>query len=266
MPASGQPADFVLSMDELNDRALRTRIASIVLGQVKVGQADGKAAEFAAASVGESHRDGQGPLIRIERARGQANALMAIRSAVRLHVIGSLGDYSLSLCSRCDVRIDGDGGHGVAECLEGAVVRVRGNVGHAVGVGMRGGATIAVYGNAGDRVGAAMLAGELFVRGDVGQDAGVGMRGGTLVVGGNAGPRLGEHRGNGIIYLKGRAESLAEGMVEVPLKKKDELRLGMLLINASIRAEAKDFRRVIPETMWRQEQSKSTGVMRPSWR
>ena len=145
MPASGQPADFVLSMDELNDRALRTRIASIVLGHVKVGQADGKAAEVAAASVGESHRDGQGPLIRIEGARGQANALMAIRSAVRLHVIGSLGDYSLSLCSRCDVRIDGDGGHGVAECLERAVVRVRGNVGHAVGVGMRGGATIAVY-------------------------------------------------------------------------------------------------------------------------
>ncbi len=53
MPSGGQPADFVLSMDELNDRALRTRIASIVLGHVKVGHADGRAADVA--GIEEDH-------------------------------------------------------------------------------------------------------------------------------------------------------------------------------------------------------------------
>lgn len=111
-----------------------------------------------------------------------------------------------------------------------------------------------------------MLAGELFVRGDVGDDAGVAMQGGTLVVAGNAGERLGDHRGLGTIYLRGTAASLADLMVEVPLKKRDELRLGMLLINASIRGAAKEFRRVIPERVWRFEQSRETGEVRPNWR
>lgn len=92
------------------------------------------------------------------------------------------------------------------------------------------------------------------------------MRGGTLVVGGDAGQRLGEHQGVGTIFLRGRAASLAEGMVEVKLRKRDELRLGVLLINASIRGAAKDFRRVIPELAWQREQSQRSGEVRPSWR
>lgn len=240
--------DHVLSMDDMSDQKLRTRIASISLSS----------------SSGGNNSD-EGPLIQITGATGQTAALMAIGSHVRLHVIGPLGDYSLSYCNRCDVRVDGNGGHGVAECLCGGSIRFRGDVGHGAGVAMAGG-TLAIYGSAGDRVGAAMLAGELFVRGDVGDDAGVAMRGGTLVVGGDAGERLGEHRGLGTIYLRGKAASLAESMVEVPLKKRDELRLGVLLINASIRGAAKEFRRVIPERLWRFEQSRETGEVRPNWR
>ncbi len=111
-----------------------------------------------------------------------------------------------------------------------------------------------------------MRGGELFVRGDVGCDTGVGMHDGTIVIGGDAGHGLGEPRGAGVVFLRGRAESLAEAMVEVPLRKRDELRLGMLLINASIRGMAKEFRRVIPETAWRREQSQMTGETRPNWR
>ncbi|TVP97286.1 MAG: tributyrin esterase [Planctomycetaceae bacterium] len=249
MKADPAVADFVLSLDDFTDRSLRTRIAGIALSRGNLDAADDKPL----------------PLIRIEGARGQAHALMAIRSRVRLRVTGSVGDYSLSHGSRCEIRVDGSGGHGIAECLEGGAIGILGDVGHGVGVGMRSG-TLAVYGHAGDRVGAAMMAGELFVRGNVGADCGVGMRGGTMVVGGDAGPRLGEPRGTGMIFLRGRAESLAEGMVEVPLRKRDELRLGVLLINAEIRGLAKDFRRVISETAWRQEESKVTGEMRPNWR
>ncbi len=249
MTSGAATTEFVLSLDDLSDRMLRTRIAGIALG--KGDLSDSEEANL--------------PLIQIDGARGQAHALMAIRSRVRLYVTGSLGDYSLSFGSRCEIRVDGDCGHGIAECLEGGVIRIRGNVGHGVGVGMRGG-TLAVYGHAGDRAGAAMLAGELFVRGDVGSDAGVGMRGGTMVVGGDSGPRLGENRGTGMIFLRGRAHSLAEGMVEVPLRKRDELRVGVLLINAAIRGTPKEFRRVIPETIYLQEQSKVTGEVRPNWR
>lgn len=240
--------DHVLSMDEMPDQKLRTRIARISLSSPSGGD-----------STVEP------PLIQITGAAGQTAALMAIRSQIRLHVIGPLGDYSLSYCNRCDVRVDGDGGHGIAECLAGGSIRFRGDVGHGAGVAMAGG-TLAVYGSAGDRVGAAMTAGELFVRGDVGDDAGVAMRGGTLVVGGDAGHRLGDHRGLGTIFLRGAAASLADGMAEVPLKKRDELRLGVLLINASIRGAAKEFRRVIPERLWQLEQSRETGEVRPNWR
>jgi len=242
------PPDHVLSMDDMPDQKLRTRIASISLSHPSGGD---NPAEM--------------PLIQVTGAVGQTAALMAIRSPVRLHVIGPLGDYSLSYCNRCDVRVDGNGGNGIAEGLCGGAIRFRGDVGHGAGVAMSAG-TLAIYGSAGDRVGAAMLAGELFVRGDVGDDAGVAMRGGTLVVGGDAGERLGDHRGLGTIYLRGKARSLAESMVEVPLKKRDELRLGVLLINASIRGAAKEFRRVIPERLWRFERSRETGEVRPNWR
>lgn len=248
MSSAAGTADFILSLAELSEAKLRARIISIALS-------------FA----GTSAEGANPPLIRIDGARGQANLLMALQSAVRLHVTGPLGDYALSYCSRCDVRVDGSGGHGVAEGLCGGSIRFRGDVGHGAGVAMRSG-TLAIYESAGDRVGAAMRGGELFVRGDVGCDAGVGMQAGTMVVGGDAGPGLGEPHGAGVIFLRGRAESLAPGMVEVPLRKRDELRLGVLLINASIRGLAKEFRRVIPEAAWNAEQAQRTGETRPSWR
>src|SRR5690606_15467984 len=248
MSSASGLADHTLSMVALSDQQLRARIAAIGMSHSASGPTGANP-----------------PLIRIEGAAGQDGALMAVQSPVRLHVIGPLGDYALSYCSRCDVRIDGNGGNGVGECLEGGSFRFRGNVGHGAGVAMRAG-TLAIYGSAGDRLGAAMRGGELFVRGDVGCDAGVGRYDGVIVIGGDAGPRLGEPRGDGMVFLRGRAESLAAGMVEVPLRKRDELRLGVLLINASTRGLAKEFRRVIPEARWRWEQAQVTGETRPNWR
>lgn len=248
MSSASGLADYTLSLAELSDQQLRARLAAIALSH-------------AASSTAGANP----PLIRIEGASGQDGVLMAIQSPVRLHVIGPLGDYALSYCSRCDVRIDGRGGNGVGECLSGGSIRFRGDVGHGAGVAMQAG-TLAIYGSAGDRCGAAMRGGELFVRGDVGCDAGVGMYDGVIVIGGDAGPGLGEPRGDGMVFLRGRAESLADGMVEVPLRKRDELRLGVLLINASTRGLAKEFRRVIPEARWRWEQAQVTGETRPNWR
>jgi methylamine---glutamate N-methyltransferase subunit B len=77
---------------------------------------------------------------------------------------------------------------------------------------------------------------------------------------------LGDPQGNLIIFLRGKIASLAPGMVEAPLRKRDELRLGLLLINASIRADAKEFRRVVPEQILQAERDRVRGEVNPNWR
>ena len=70
---------------------------------------------------------------------------------------------------------------------------------------------------------------------------------------------------NVTIFIRGRAKSLAEGVTEAPLRKREQLRLGLLLINASIRGDAKDFRRIVPQAMLEEELSNRSEVG-PNWR
>ncbi|MGV3483376.1 MAG: tributyrin esterase [Planctomycetaceae bacterium] len=252
MSASDHLPLYRLSLDQLSDAELHARLAEI-------------AAADEAGSKTDHLTGAAGPLIEIEDAHGQDAALMAIASPVRLHVKGPLGHYAFAYNLSADARIDGDVGNGVGEGLRGGSVRVRGNAGLGCGVAMRGG-TLAIYGNAGDRLAAAMTGGEVFARGSVGADAGVGARSGTIVIGGDAGARLGEPHGDLIIFLRGSAASLAPGVEEASLRKRDELRLGLLLINASIRGDAKEFRRVVPSAVLRAERERKHGEINPNWR
>lgn len=244
-------------------------IHRLSLDQHSEGELHARFAEIAAADELASNADHStqigGSLIEIEDARGQDAVLMAISSPVRLHVKGPLGHYAFAYNLAADARIDGDVGNGAGEGLRGGSVRVRGNAGLGCGVAMRGG-TLAIYGTAGDRLAAAMTGGEVFARGNVGADAGVGASNGTIVIGGDAGPRLGEPHSELIIFLRGSAQSLAPGMEEAPLRKRDELRLGLLLINASIRGDAKEFRRVIPNAILQAERDRKHSEVNPSWR
>jgi methylamine---glutamate N-methyltransferase subunit B len=249
MNAAANPAIHRLSLDQLTERDLHQRLAAIA-------EANGSA---------ESKEAKNSVLIEIYDVHRQDFSLMAIQAPVRLHVQGPLGHYAFSYNLGADARIDGDVGNGVGEGLRGGSVRVRGNAGLGFGVGMRGG-TLAVYGAAGDRMAGAMVGGEVFARGDVGDDVGVGARGGTIVIGGDAGWNLGEPQGDLIIFIRGKVKSLAPGMVEVPLRKRDELRLGLLLINASIRGDAKDFRRIVCEAALEAERSRRKGEVDPNWR
>ncbi len=89
--------------------------------------------------------------------------------------------------------------------------------------------------------------------------------GGMIVIGGDAGHRLGDAMSNVTVFIRGRAASLADGVVEAPLRKREQLRLGLLLINASIRGDAKEFRRIVPEAVfWAEEASR--GEINPNWR
>lgn len=244
-PSSFPASDDSFSLRDLTAAALAKRLASL-------------AEQAVPASAAESRR------IRVDLVDAVHCFLPQLNGPLRLKLIGALGDYALAYCRGCDILIEGHVGNALAEGLQGGVVRVRGNAGRAAGLAMTAG-TLAIYGSAAARVGAAMRGGELFVRGDVGDDAGVGMQGGMLVIGGNAGRRLGETGGNATIFLRGKAASLADGMVQRRLRKADELRLGMLLINASIRGAAKEFQRVIPAWMAAAEQAQRTGEVRPNW-
>jgi formylmethanofuran dehydrogenase subunit C len=158
----------------------------------------------------------------------------------------------------------GQVGHGVGEGMISGAVRIRGDAGVGAGAAMTGG-TLAIYGSAGHRCGAGMRGGGIFVRGSVGDETGVGALGGMIVIGGNAGEELGDAMNNVTVFIRGNAKSLADGVTEAPLRKREQVRLGLLLINASIRGDAKDFRRIVPEAMLQVELSQR-GELNPKWR
>ena len=64
-----------------------------------------------------------GTLVEIEHATGQHAALLAIEHAIRLHVLGPLGDYAFSYNLGADARVDGSVGIGAGEGLRGGSVR-----------------------------------------------------------------------------------------------------------------------------------------------
>ncbi|TWU35940.1 tributyrin esterase [Novipirellula artificiosorum] len=202
--------------------------------------------------------------IQVTDATGQHSALMRLDHPVRLHVDGQLGDYAFAFNRQADIRLTGSAGHGVGEGMASGAVRVRGRAGCGAGVAMTGG-TLAIFGSAGHRCGAGMRSGSIFVRGNVGDETGVGALGGMIVIGGDAGLRLGDAMNNVTVFIRGKAKSLADGVTEAPLRKREELRLGLLLINASIRGDAKEFRRVVPEAMLKAEASQRGEVV-PNWR
>lgn len=195
---------------------------------------------------------------------GQHHALMRLNHPVRINMEGNLGDYAFARNSEADLRLTGSVGHGVGEGMSGGAVRIRGNAGVGAGATMTGG-TLAIYGSAGDRCGAGIRGGGIFVRGDVGDQTGVGALGGMLVIGGNAGANLGDAASNVTIFIRGTFKSMASGVTEAPLRKREQLRLGLLLINASIRGDAKEFRRIVPDAMLQAEQSRR-GEINPNWR
>ncbi|WP_404310031.1 tributyrin esterase [Neorhodopirellula lusitana] len=204
------------------------------------------------------------PLLELVGLNGQHAACMRLRHPIRIHAEGNLGDFAFACCSGVDVHLEGNVGDGACEGVSGGRVRITGSAGCGLGTAMTGG-TVAIYGSAGSRVGAAMRGGSIFVRGDVGEDTGAGALGGTIVVGGNAGPNLGDALNNVTVFLRGSAASLAPGVIEAPLRKREEVRLGLLLMNAAIRGKPADFRRVIPEARWRAEEA-GAGEVRPNWR
>ncbi len=202
--------------------------------------------------------------IEVTGSAGQHSVLMRLDHPIRIQMKGPLGDYAFAFNSQADIRTTGEVGNGVAEGMVSGAVRVRGDAGVGAGAGLTGG-TLAIYGTVGDRCGAAMRGGGIFVRGNVGDQTGVGALNGMIVIGGNAGHNLGDAMSNATVFIRGSAASLAAGVTEAPLRKREQLRLGLLLINASIRGDAKEFRRIVPAALLEAEASER-GELSPNWR
>lgn len=251
MNHDSQP-DHTLNISDLSHAELRRAIESIEIPDPGNG------------SGSSSGIEPPPPLIELVGLDRQSFACMRWSRGVRVHAKGHLGDFAFAWNGGVDVHLEGNVRDGLCEGMTGGRVRITGKAGCGAGVAMTGG-TLAVYGSAGPRVGAAMRGGSIFVRGDVGEDTGAGALGGTIVVGGDAGPRLGDSLNNVTVFLRGKAESLAPGVIEAPLRKREEVRLGLLLMNASIRGNSAEFRRVISEARWRAEEA-GQGEVRPNWR
>lgn len=239
-PSDAQPTKFALNSTNMNQ----------VMNQIREMKVDENAEKLQE--------------VTIEGVQHQEHAFMRLSHPVRLILEGALGDYAFAFNEVTDVQMTGDVGHGVGDGMRSGAVRIRGNAGEGAGCSMTGG-TLAIYGSAGNRCGAAMRGGGIFVRGDVGKETGIGALGGTIVIGGDAGANLGDAASNVTIFIRGQAESLAEGVTEAPLRQREQVRLGLLLINASIRGDAKDFRRIVPQAMLAAEQAKP-GELNPNWR
>ena len=230
------------SMSELTDAEIRAAIAALPI----------------------SDDEEKLPRVEIINADRQHAALMRLKTPAKIRVRGPLGDYAFAMNAEAIVKVFGDVGHGVGEGMVSGSVRIRGHAGHGAGAAMTGG-TLGIYGSAGDRVGGAMRGGGLFVRGNVGNDVGLGAIGGSIVIGGDAGENLGDPLSDISVYIRGQAASLSEGVVETPLRKKQEVQLGLLLISAGIRGDATDFRRIVPLAKLEAENA-ARGEVVPNWR
>lgn len=204
-------------------------------------------------------------LMRLHGLGGRNHCLMAIDRPWQLVVAERLGHYAFAFNRQASVLVEGSVGDGCGEGMLSGAVRVRGDAGSGAGTALCGG-TLAIYGSAGRHCGAAMRGGEIFIRGDVGPEAAAGALWGTIVIGGDAGAGLGDLMRGATVFIRGEAASLGRGVQEAPLREREKLRLGLLLINAGIRGEVRDFRRIVSEASLREESAKRTGEVNPSWR
>lgn len=218
-----------------------------------------------AGPVASDSATGPRPSFHITGAVGREHVLMGLDIPLDLVVDGPLGDYAFALNRQAKIRVEGSVGDGVAEGMSSGAIRIRGDAGVGAGTAIRGG-TLAIYGGAAANCGAALQGGELFVRGNVGPGAAAGAVGGTIVIGGDAAEGLGDAMQGPTIFVRGKIASLGRGVCETPLRERERLRLGLLLINAGIRGDAKDFRRIVSQLALQEEARRPRGEIDPSWR
>lgn len=183
--------------------------------------------------------------VRLVGADQQDNLVTAIPPA-QILITGNVGNYCAAALKNADVEILGSAETGVAHSLQSGVVTVRNSCSAAAGAMAEGG-LIVIHGDAGTRCGAGLNGADIVVEGSVGPYAGMYMRQGTIVVLGNVGPMAGIGSTGGTWFIQGEIESPPKQLIESRLKDADKLRIGLLLLNSGMDANAKDFRKYVVE-------------------
>ena len=181
--------------------------------------------------------------VRIVGAEQQDNLVTAIPPA-QILISGDVGNFCAAALRNADVEILGSAETGVAHSLQSGVVTVRNSCSAAAGAMAEGG-LIVIHGDAGARCGAGLNGADIVVEGSVGPYAGMYMRQGTIVVLGRLGPMAGTGSTGGTWFVQGEVDNRPKQLVESRLKDADKLRLGLLLLNSGMDANAKDFRKYV---------------------
>lgn len=174
--------------------------------------------------------------------------LLTAAPPLAITVEGNVGDYCAAAMKDADVEILGSAGNGFGHTLQSGVISVRDDVGIAAGA-MAAGGLIIVQGNAGARCGAGLQGADIVVNGSVGDYAGVHMQGGTLVILGNVGAKAGYGATSGTWFVLSEIKGSSRSLVESRMKEPDKLRLGLLLLNSGLDANAKDFRKYVIDSV-----------------
>jgi len=109
--------------------------------------------------------------------------------------------------SKINILINGTPGNDLAAFMDGPEIEIFGNVQDGTGNTMNSGKII-IHGSAGDILGYSMRGGEIYIKQDVGYRSGIHMKSylekfPVIVIGGKAGPFLGEYMAGGIIIVLG---------------------------------------------------------------
>lgn len=163
--------------------------------------------------------------------------------AFRVLFEGPVGWYCAGMNTGADIRIRGNCGWGLGECMMRGRIEVEGHAGSGTAASIRGG-HVFVRGDAGARAGIAMKGGTLVVGGDAGYMSGFMMQKGTMIICGDAADGIGDSMYEGTIFVGGSVASLGADAVEKELTEDDRSMLVAALREHQIDAAAFAFSKI----------------------
>jgi methylamine---glutamate N-methyltransferase subunit B len=182
--------------------------------------------------------------IAIDNPRARHALAPAIKAEdVTLDFRGPVGWYAGGMNDGPRIRVHGNAGWGLAECMMRGQVEVYGHAGSGAAASIRGG-LVYVRGDTGARAGVSMKGGTLIVGGSVGYMTGFMLQAGTIIICGGAGDGLGDSMYAGTIYVAGLVESLGADAEEHPLSQDDEAMLADALKPFGLDAGNISFRKI----------------------
>jgi glutamate synthase domain-containing protein 3 len=165
-------------------------------------------------------------------------------------VDGSAGYFAASMIDKPHVKINGNAGWFVGDNMTNGEIIVEGSAGDGAGQGIYGG-TVVIRKSVGSRTGEIMKNGTVIVGGDSGFMSGIFMMGGRIIILGNVGEDAAESIVNGVMYVRGKVESLGKNAYQMKVNEEDKKELKELLTKYEFDIPDEDydkFKKIIPHS------------------